>query len=83
MQAIAKDVLMVTRQVDKKQIIFYHDHSIQFEVHDDFKQLWRNTSVDGMQDDNIDEYLNKQVTITRTVAYTLYILVLFSTHSYC
>ena len=52
---------MIQRQTDKKQIVFYHDQSISFEVSPDFQQLWRNSSVDGMHDDNIDEYLNKQV----------------------
>lgn len=48
------------RQTDKKQIIFYHDKGINFPVEKEFQQLWRNTSVDGLQDDNIEEYLNKQ-----------------------
>ncbi|KAG0727791.1 Transcription initiation factor IIE subunit beta [Chionoecetes opilio] len=55
-----KEILRVVRQTDKKQIIFYHDKGINFPVEKEFQQLWRNTSVDGLQDDNIDEYLNKQ-----------------------
>lgn len=56
-----KELLRITRQTDKKQIIFYHDKGINFLVEKEFQQLWRNTSVDGLQDDNIEEYLNKQV----------------------
>ncbi|CAL4072277.1 unnamed protein product [Meganyctiphanes norvegica] len=60
MKAIDKDILRILRATDKKQIIFYHDKGIQFPVEREFVQLWRNTSVDGLQDDNIEEYLNKQ-----------------------
>lgn len=60
-QQLDKEILRVVRQTDKKQIIFYHDKGINFPVEKEFQQLWRNTSVDGLQDDNIEEYLNKQV----------------------
>lgn len=60
-QHIDKEILKIIRQTDKKQIIFYHDKSLRFELDKEFQQLWRNTSVDGLQDDNIDEYLTKQV----------------------
>lgn len=63
MQLIDKEILRIVRQTDKKQIIFYHDKSLRFELDKEFQQLWRNTSVDGLQDDNIDEYLTKQVKI--------------------
>jgi len=59
MKAIDKEILRIHRQ-DKKQIIFYHDKGINFPVDKEFQQLWRNTSVDGLQDDNIEDYLNKQ-----------------------
>lgn len=60
MKQLDKEILRIIRQSDKKQIIFYHDKGIQFPVEKEFQQLWRNTSVDGLQDDNIEEYLNKQ-----------------------
>lgn len=60
MKQLDKDILRIIRQTDKKQIIFYHDKAINFPVEKDFQTLWRNTSVDGLQDDNIEEYLNKQ-----------------------
>ncbi|XP_050703111.1 transcription initiation factor IIE subunit beta-like [Eriocheir sinensis] len=60
MKQLDKEILRVVRQTDKKQIIFYHDKGINFPVEKEFQQLWRNTSVDGLQDDNIEEYLNKQ-----------------------
>ncbi|KAK7067873.1 Transcription initiation factor IIE subunit beta [Halocaridina rubra] len=60
MKQLDKDILRIIRQTDKKQIIFYHDKGINFPVEKEFQNLWRNTSVDGLQDDNIEEYLNKQ-----------------------
>ncbi|ROT69388.1 transcription initiation factor IIE subunit beta [Penaeus vannamei] len=60
MKMLDSEILRITRQTDKKQIIFYHDKGINFPVEKEFQQLWRNTSVDGLQDDNIEEYLNKQ-----------------------
>lgn len=60
-QNIEQEILRIVRQTDRKQIIFYNDRSLKFDVEKEFQQLWRNTSVDGLQDDNIDEYLNKQV----------------------
>ncbi|XP_069165593.1 transcription initiation factor IIE subunit beta [Procambarus clarkii] len=60
MKQLDKEILRIMRQTDKKQIIFYHDKGINFPVEKEFQQLWRNTSVDGLQDDNIEEYLNKQ-----------------------
>lgn len=60
MKQLDKEILRITRQTDKKQIIFYHDKGINFPVDKEFQQLWRNTSVDGLQDENIEEYLNKQ-----------------------
>lgn len=60
LKILAKDIITVTRQTDKKQVVFYHDHSLEFALHPEFQNLWRNTSVDGLHDDNVDEYLNKQ-----------------------
>ena len=60
-QMITKDILIVTRATDKKQIVYLHDKSLDYEVDPEFQQLWRNSSVEGMHDDNIDEYLSKQV----------------------
>ncbi|KAK4304964.1 hypothetical protein Pmani_023107 [Petrolisthes manimaculis] len=60
LKQLDKELLRITRATDKKQIIFYHDKGINFLVEKEFQQLWRNTSVDGLQDDNIEEYLNKQ-----------------------
>jgi len=52
-------IYLITRG-DKKEIVFYRDGNEQMEVAEEFKQMWRNVSVEGMHDDVIEEYLNKQ-----------------------
>ena len=42
------------------QIIFYHDHTCDFDVDDQFAKLWRSVAVDGVDDDKIADYLSKQ-----------------------
>jgi len=45
---------------DKKKILFYYDHTADMEIDDEFLKLWRSVSVDGVDDDKIEEYLTKQ-----------------------
>ena len=42
------------------QVIFYHDHTCDFELDDQFAKLWRSVAVDGVDDDKIEDYLSKQ-----------------------
>ena len=53
------DIWLVNRPADKKKIVFFHDDSDDFEVHEDFVKLWRSVTVDGKDDINIDDYLTK------------------------
>nr|XP_002128543.1 general transcription factor IIE subunit 2-like [Ciona intestinalis] len=50
-------ILFVTRP-DKKQIVFYNDKSCEFPVDEEFQQLWRSVTVDSIDDEKIEEYLN-------------------------
>lgn len=53
-------IMVVTRPVDKKKVVFYHDHTADFEVDEEFARLWRSVAVDSVDDAKIDEYLEKQ-----------------------
>ena len=53
------DIWLVNRPADKKKVVFFHDESDNFEVHEDFVKLWRSVTVDGKDDINIDDYLAK------------------------
>jgi len=53
-------IVLITRPVDKKKVLFYRDHTSDFDVDEDFRKLWRSTAVDGLDERKIDEYLEKQ-----------------------
>ena len=53
-------ILIVQRTVDKKKVVFFHDHTSDFIVDEEFQKLWRSVAVEGLDDAKIDEYLDKQ-----------------------
>lgn len=46
--------------MDKKKILFYNDRTAQLPIDDEFQKLWRSVAVDAMDDQKIEEYLDKQ-----------------------
>lgn len=56
----AADIVFITRPIDKKKILFYNDRSANFNVDEEFQKLWRSATVDAMDDNKIEEYLEKQ-----------------------
>ncbi|XP_070495975.1 transcription initiation factor IIE subunit beta [Chironomus tepperi] len=60
LKARAQDILFITRPIDKKKILFYNDKSANFAVDEEFQKLWRSVTVDAMDDNKIEEYLEKQ-----------------------
>ncbi|CAO4365425.1 unnamed protein product [Caenorhabditis nigoni] len=63
LQQVAADVIVVPTQVNKKKdrVVFYNDKDFTFpELEDDFKALWRNVSVDHLDEKKIEEYLQKK-----------------------
>ena len=55
-----KKIIIVKRPADKKEVLFYFDHTSDFRVDDEFVKLWRSVAVDSLDDDKIDEYVDKQ-----------------------
>jgi len=53
-------ILEIPRPCDKKKVLFYHDHTTDFDVDEEFIKQWRCVSVDGIDDNKIEEYLSKQ-----------------------
>merc|ERR1719495_2647049 len=53
-------ILEIPRPCDKKKVLFYHDHTTDFDVDEEFIKQWRSVSVDGVDDAKIEEYLDKQ-----------------------
>ncbi|WAR23917.1 T2EB-like protein [Mya arenaria] len=59
-QKLGDSVLTIARPNDKKKILFYNDKYCQFKVDEEFIKLWRGVSVDGQDEQKIEEYLEKQ-----------------------
>lgn len=53
-------IIILKRPADKKEVLFFHDHTSDFKVDEEFQKLWRSVAVDSLDDDKIDEYLEKQ-----------------------
>lgn len=62
LQQVASEIVVIPTQVNKKKdrVIFYNDMDMQIEIEDDFKALWRNVSVDHLDEKKIEEYLQKK-----------------------
>jgi len=53
-------VIQVTRPCDKKRVLFYYDHTTDIEIDGEFVKQWRSISVDGLDIQKIEDYLDKQ-----------------------
>ncbi|XP_066590332.1 transcription initiation factor IIE subunit beta [Prorops nasuta] len=60
LKSLQNEILFITRPLDKKKIVFYNDKTAQFPIDEEFQKLWRAVAVDAMDDQKIDEYLEKQ-----------------------
>ncbi|KAI4499725.1 hypothetical protein M0802_005295 [Mischocyttarus mexicanus] len=60
LKSLQNEILLITRPLDKKKIVFYNDKTAQFPIDEEFQKLWRAVAVDAMDDQKIDEYLEKQ-----------------------
>jgi len=60
LKKIAESVITITRPQDKKKILFYNDRSVLLSVDEEFHKLWRSVAVDGIDEEKIEEYLQKQ-----------------------
>lgn len=59
-QMLEKDIVYITRPVDKKKILFYNDKTAHMPIDEEFQKLWRSVAVDGIDDNKIEEYLENQ-----------------------
>ncbi|XP_074656473.1 general transcription factor IIE subunit 2-like [Tubulanus polymorphus] len=60
LKILGDQVLQVPRGADKKVVLFYNDKSFQFEADEELQKLWRSVPVDGIDEQKIEEYLEKQ-----------------------
>ncbi|XP_014768961.1 transcription initiation factor IIE subunit beta [Octopus bimaculoides] len=57
---LADHIIFVVRPIDKKKILFYNDKYCQFKIDEDFRKMWRSVTVEGLDEQKIEEYLEKQ-----------------------
>lgn len=57
---LQNEIVYITRPVDKKKVVFYNDKTANLNIDDDFQKLWRSVTVENMDDEKIEEYLEKQ-----------------------
>ncbi|OTF78024.1 transcription initiation factor IIE subunit beta-like protein [Euroglyphus maynei] len=50
-------LIVITRPVDKKKILFINNLSLSFNVDEEFQKAWRSIAVEGMDETKIEEYL--------------------------
>lgn len=58
-KSLGENVVMVTRPVDKKKVLFYNDKGLHFQIEEDFRKLWRSVAVEGLDESKIEEYLTR------------------------
>ncbi|XP_019865022.1 general transcription factor IIE subunit 2 [Aethina tumida] len=54
------EIFLINRPIDKKNVLFYNDRTANLYIDEDFQKLWRSVAVDAMDDEKINEYLEKQ-----------------------
>ncbi|CAI4222326.1 unnamed protein product [Auanema sp. JU1783] len=61
LEAIGKEIIVVPTQVNKRKdkVVFWNDIGYDFPIDDEFKGVWRNVSVDHLDEKKIEEYLQK------------------------
>jgi len=52
-------IVVLTRQADKRKIVFYNEGKQEDKFDEEFIKLWRSVSVDGVPEDKIEDYLDK------------------------
>ncbi|GIX77709.1 general transcription factor IIE subunit 2, partial [Caerostris extrusa] len=60
LKVLGDSAICITQPISKKKILFYNDKSTQLTIDEEFQKLWRSVAVDGLDDDKIEEYLQKQ-----------------------
>lgn len=57
-KSIADKVTFVTRQNDRKAVLFNYDASLAVNVDEEFQKHWRSVAVEGLAEPDIEKYLS-------------------------
>ncbi|XP_066904865.1 general transcription factor IIE subunit 2-like, partial [Halyomorpha halys] len=63
LKSLQNEIIYIARPIDKKKIMFYNDRAATLGLDEEFQKLWRSVAVESMDDQKIEEYLEKQVFI--------------------
>ena len=54
-----EEAIISVQRSDKKQILFFNDRSLDFNVDEDLQKLWNSVQVSGLDQSKIEDYLQK------------------------
>ncbi|XP_014247526.1 transcription initiation factor IIE subunit beta [Cimex lectularius] len=60
LKSLQNEIIYIVRPIDKKKIMFYNDRAATLGLDEEFQKLWRSVAVESMDDQKIEEYLEKQ-----------------------
>lgn len=60
LKSLQNEIIYISRPIDKKKIMFYNDRAATLGLDEEFQKLWRAVAVESMDDQKIEEYLEKQ-----------------------
>ncbi|EEB18098.1 transcription initiation factor IIE subunit beta, putative [Pediculus humanus corporis] len=60
LRILNNEIIYIQRPMDKKKILFYNDRTANLSIDEEFQKLWRAVAVESMDDQKIEEYLEKQ-----------------------
>ena len=63
LRILNNEIIYIQRPMDKKKILFYNDRTANLSIDEEFQKLWRAVAVESMDDQKIEEYLEKQVNL--------------------
>lgn len=60
LKLLGDNIIPITQPTSKKKVMFYNDKALQCNIDEEFQKLWRSVAVDGLDEEKIEEYLQKQ-----------------------
>lgn len=60
LKTISTYIIYVKQLQNQKQVLFHNDRYCRFSFDEEFQKLWRSGPVEGLDEQKIGEYLNKQ-----------------------
>lgn len=64
LRVLSDQVVRITRPIDKKQVLFYDSKELRMPIGEEIQKLWRSVAVDGVDERNIEEYLQRHSIVT-------------------